>query len=139
MVQFNILIKNVLKIFLPLSISSFILRKFFNKTLNYISSYISLSEWNTMCHDSRNTDNELLFQKLSQDYLHICENDDLYTFQKLINNTYKILQENNKLNKGRIIILFLFIEYNYIHANISYNYFIKKKNELQKIFIEMQL
>ena len=63
----------------------------------------------------------------------------MYAFQKLIDNIYIILQKDNKLNKGRIIGLWLFIEYNCQHSNVSRNYIIKMKNKIQKNFIEIEI
>ena len=63
----------------------------------------------------------------------------MYAFQKLIDNIYIILQEDNKFNKVRIIALCLFIDYNFYHCNISRNYFIKMKNKLQKDFTEIEI
>ena len=122
---FNALIKNTLQIILPLTIGSFILKRYLNSTLKYLSSNILLEQWNSMCRESRTDENQLNFQRLTQKYLQICKNDDIYTFQKLIDNTYIILQEDNKLNKGRIIALCLFIEYNFHRSNVSRNYLYK--------------
>ena len=127
----------LIQIILPLTIGSFILKRYLNSTLKYLSSKILLEQWNSICRESRTDENQLNFQRLTQKYLQICKNDDMYTFQKLIDNTYIILQEDNKLNKGRIIALCLFIEYNFHRSNVSRNYFIKMKNKLQKDFIEM--
>ena len=137
MLPFNVLIKNTLQIILPLTIGSFILKRYLNSTLKYLSSNILLEQWDSMCRDLRTDENQLNFQRLTQEYLQNCKNDDMYAFQKLIDNIYIILQEDNKLNKGRIIVLCLFIEYNFHHSNVSRNYFIKMKNKLQKDFIEM--
>ena len=137
MLPFNVLIKNTLQIILPLTIGSFILKRYLNSTLKYLSSNILLEQWDSMCRDLRTDENQLNFQRLTQEYLQNCKNDDMYAFQKLIDNIYIILQEDNKLNKGRIIALCLFIEYNFHRSNVSRNYFIKMKNKLQKDFIEM--
>ena len=134
---FNALIKNTLQIILPLTIGSFILKRYLNSTLKYLSSNILLEQWDSMCRDLRTDENQLNFQRLTQEYLQNCKNDDMYAFQKLIDNIYIILQEDNKLNKGRIIALCLFIEYNFHRSNVSRNYFIKMKNKLQKDFIEI--
>ena len=133
MLPFNVLIKNTLQIILPLTIGSFILKRYLNNTLKYLSSNILLEQWDSMCRDLRTDEN----QRLTQEYLQNCKNDDMYVFQKLIDKFYIILQEDKKFNKGQIIALCLFIDFNFHHCNISRNYFIKMKNKLQKDFIEM--
>ena len=137
MLPFKVLLKNTLQIILPLTIGSFILKRYLNSTLKYLSSNILLEQWDSMCRDLKTDENQLNFQRLTQEYLQNCKNDDMYAFQKLIDNIYIILQKDNELNKGRIIVLCLFIEQSFHHSNISGNYFIKMKNKLQKDLIEM--
>ena len=127
----------LIQIILPLTIGSFILKRYLNSTLKYLSSNILLEQWNSMCRESRTDENQLNFQRLTQKYMQICKNKKMYTFENLIDNIYIILQDDNKLNIGRIIALCLFIEYNFHRSNVSRNYFIKMKNKLQKDFIEM--
>ena len=110
MLPFNVLLKNTLQIILPLTIGSFILKRYLNSTLKYLSSNILLEQWDSICRDLRTDENQLKFQRLTQECLQNCKNDDMYAFQKLIDNIYIILQKDNELNKGRIIVLCLFIE-----------------------------
>ena len=68
MLPFNVLIKNTLQIILPLTIGSFILKRYLNITLKYLSSNILLEQGDSMCRDSRTDENQSKFQRLTQEY-----------------------------------------------------------------------
>ena len=136
MVQFKTILKNSIKLVIPLTIGGFILKKKFKKSFNYISQSMSLQVWENVCQNSRyNQKYQTIFQNLTNEYLQTCANTD-HTFQELMENTYSALNEDGDFNQGRIIVLFLFLEYSFKHSNISYCYYTLKKHDLQLKFLE---